>query len=176
MVATNSGVRSAEGSTIHCPRCGTVATAGAPPTCPKHGPLWVLSRSAPCASLALVREAEVMLALRAHDPWSGWWEIPGGFQNAGEHPADAALREISEELGVAATITGLLGIYVHHAGGEYRQATTYVGACEGEPHPSSDEVLRCAWFSVDALPERVIPNHLKRLEDLIAARDVWLRG
>jgi ADP-ribose pyrophosphatase YjhB (NUDIX family) len=56
--------------------------------------------------VVLIRERRLLLTLRAHSPWRGWWEIPGGFQNAGEHPEDGARREIAEEIGVEAELSG----------------------------------------------------------------------
>src|SRR5689334_9855545 len=41
------------------------------------------------------------LALRrAHPPSTGEWDLPGGFVEAGEAPADAIVREIAEETGL----------------------------------------------------------------------------
>ncbi|MET0726507.1 MAG: NUDIX domain-containing protein, partial [Leifsonia sp.] len=41
------------------------------------------------------------------------WTLPGGGLEPGEHPADAAVREILEETGYHATLERLLGIDTH---------------------------------------------------------------
>jgi ADP-ribose pyrophosphatase YjhB (NUDIX family) len=53
----------------------------------------------------LVRDerGRVLLVQRAHEPKAGSWCMPGGFVDAGEQPDAAALRELLEEAGIAAT-------------------------------------------------------------------------
>ncbi|HEX7746319.1 MAG TPA: NUDIX domain-containing protein [Micromonosporaceae bacterium] len=66
----------------------------------------------PTASL-IVHEAGRFLALkRAIEPQAGRWETPGGFCDGWEHPADAALREAREELGVDVALGPFVGMYV----------------------------------------------------------------
>jgi 8-oxo-dGTP pyrophosphatase MutT (NUDIX family) len=65
----------------------------------------------PC--LLLTRRAR---SLRAH---AGQWALPGGRREAGETPADGALRELAEEVGLvlgAGTVLGLLDDYVTRSG------------------------------------------------------------
>ena len=50
-----------------------------------------------------------MLVRRAHDPYDGCWDIPGGFCDLREHPSDAAVREAREETGLEVEPTGLVG-------------------------------------------------------------------
>ncbi|WAC67019.1 NUDIX domain-containing protein [Agrococcus sp. SL85] len=38
------------------------------------------------------------------------WTLPGGGIDAGEHPADGAVREVREETGYDVRLTGLLGV------------------------------------------------------------------
>lgn len=38
------------------------------------------------------------------------WTLPGGGLNEGEHPAEAARREVFEETGYLVKLTGLLGV------------------------------------------------------------------
>jgi 8-oxo-dGTP pyrophosphatase MutT (NUDIX family) len=42
----------------------------------------------------------------------GRWETPGGFCDGWEHPAEAAVREAREELGVEITLGDFIGMYV----------------------------------------------------------------
>jgi len=109
-----------------CPRCAAPLPGPAPTTCVGCGyQLFVNAR--PTAGLVLLdREpgwadgpagaddaGPRFLALRrAAEPMIGRWETPGGFCDGWEHPADAALREAREELGVKVTIGDCLGMFV----------------------------------------------------------------
>jgi 8-oxo-dGTP diphosphatase len=59
--------------------------------------------------LAVVRRGDrVLLAQRGKAPNKGLWGYPGGLQDVGETLAEAALRELREETGVAASVVGPL--------------------------------------------------------------------
>lgn len=57
-------------------------------------------------SIAVIREGRVLLAARANPPMRGAWTLPGGLVEAGERLAEAALRELHEEVGVVAEVVG----------------------------------------------------------------------
>jgi ADP-ribose pyrophosphatase YjhB (NUDIX family) len=58
------------------------------------------------ASVAVIREGHILLALRARPPAEGLFSLPGGLVEPGETLEEAALRELNEEAGVAASIIG----------------------------------------------------------------------
>jgi 8-oxo-dGTP diphosphatase len=60
------------------------------------------------ASIAVFREGAVLLARRARPPAEGLFSLPGGLVEPGETLAEAALRELREEVGVEAEITGFI--------------------------------------------------------------------
>ena len=58
------------------------------------------------ASLAVFRDGRVLLAARSKPPHAGRFSLPGGLVEPGETLAEAALREMWEEVGVKARIVG----------------------------------------------------------------------
>jgi 8-oxo-dGTP diphosphatase len=155
---------------VHCYHCGLVSPeSSGVPTCPEHGPLWKLVQQGPTANVIVERHGKVLLAKRGHNPWYGHWCIPGGFQDFGEHPEDAARREVMEEVGVTVVLTGLLGIYVSRYerpdGLDWIQTTVYIGTTADDPVVNDGEMLACGFFDPDALPEPMLPTHLVRLAD-----------
>ena len=61
-------------------------------------------------STAVFRDGRVLIARRGAEPGLGLWSLPGGRVEAGETLADAARRELMEEVGVEAVILGLAAI------------------------------------------------------------------
>jgi ADP-ribose pyrophosphatase YjhB (NUDIX family) len=100
------------------------------------------------------------LALRrSREPQAGLWETPGGFCDAWEEPASAAVREGREELGVDVELGGFVGMYV---GGYMFQdellpvldcfflARLPIGA---EPVLDPEESSEYAWLSIADPPK-----------------------
>lgn len=56
------------------------------------------------ASAAVVRDGRVLLAARGQAPMRGIYTLPGGQVEVGETLAEAALRELHEEVGVVAEV------------------------------------------------------------------------
>lgn len=60
-------------------------------------------------STAVVRDGQVLVAQRARAPGAGLYSLPGGLVEVGETLAEAAARELMEEVGVRAHPIGLCG-------------------------------------------------------------------
>jgi len=108
------------------------------------------------ASIAVIREGRVLLASRANEPMRGVWTLPGGLVEAGETLAEAALRELTEEVGITAEVVGVLSpteiIVRDEAGRARHHYVVHPHAalwCGGEPVPGP-EALGVRWAS---LPE-----------------------
>ena len=106
----------------------------------------------------------VLIARRPADGLlGGMWEFPGGKQQPGETLEDCLIRELREELGVAAEITGQLGSY-RHAYTHFR-VTLHAFHCRitsGEPQPLSADQL--AWV----IPSQLGSYPMGKLDRLIS--------
>jgi ADP-ribose pyrophosphatase YjhB (NUDIX family) len=153
---------------VYCYDCGAACADADVPVCPHCGPRWKLARSAPCTDVLVVRGDEALLVRRARPPYQGWWELPGGFSEKGEHPADTARRELEEELGVTVALTDLLGFYFDAYEDDIVQVTTYVGEAEveAELRPDPEEITEMRWIARgETIPENIVPSHAARLRD-----------
>lgn len=65
------------------------------------------------ASIAVFRDGKVLLAQRGKAPALGLWSLPGGRIEPGEQLAEAALRELQEEVGLEAKMIGFVD-HVEH--------------------------------------------------------------
>ncbi|WP_236969043.1 NUDIX domain-containing protein [Microbacterium aurantiacum] len=61
------------------------------------------------AVTAVIRDGDRFLLARQRDTQR--WSLVGGGIEPGEQPADAVRREVREELGVDATVEGIVGAY-----------------------------------------------------------------
>ena len=56
------------------------------------------------------RDGSILLIRRRFEPNKGRWSLPGGLVEIGEDPAEAARREVMEELGLEVAIEGLFQV------------------------------------------------------------------
>jgi len=89
------------------------------------------------------------------------WDLLGGAVDPGESPAEAAVRESREEIGVEVRLLDLIGVFggsdyvVTYPNGdrvEYVSAAYTAEIMSGEPIPDGDEISEAAWFAVADLP------------------------
>lgn len=166
-----------------CPACGTPLVPKALDgrrrrVCPACG--WIHWRNAkPCAGALVVRNGKVLLIRRTIEPFRGHWDIPGGFCEVDEHPAEAALREVREETGLEIELTGLLGLWLDEYAGSTTLNIYYLARPMTRRVHAGDDADGAAWFAPTALPRRVaFANGHLALEAWIAGdgTPVHLRG
>ena len=46
----------------------------------------------------IVHDGRIFATKQGYGNWRGWWEFPGGNEEAGEAPEEALVREIREHL------------------------------------------------------------------------------
>ena len=59
----------------------------------------------------VVNEDKVLLILRDHEPFAGYWVLPGGHVERNETVEQALFREIKEETGLDVGILSLIGVF-----------------------------------------------------------------
>jgi ADP-ribose pyrophosphatase YjhB (NUDIX family) len=134
-------------------------------------PLWLAGATA-VVFRPSPRGPETLLIKRSDN---GDWTPVSGIVDPGEHPADAALREVLEESGVTAEIEHLAWVtvtdLVTYDNGDQTRYLDHIFRChwiEGLPYPADGEATEAQFFPVDALPP-MRADHLERV--LVALAD-----
>jgi ADP-ribose pyrophosphatase YjhB (NUDIX family) len=151
-----------------CSYCAAPLPAPPPVTCracdTSH---WLDAK--PCAGALVARGSQLMLVRRAHEPWRGAWDVPGGFCGPREHPKDAAQREVREETGLSVRVGSVLGMWIDTYSDQgkdtdkvtlniYFHATVRTGA---QTTIDPNEVAEIGWFEADDLPsDLAFPGHI----------------
>lgn len=154
---------------MYCSHCAAAMPREPPVVCPAcrtHH----YANPKPCGGALVADDAgRLLLVRRAHEPFLGYWDIPGGFCDPYEHPADAAVRELREETGLEAETTELIGIWIDSYG-DTSQATlnVYYAArvTGGREQPDPAEVSELRWFDPGDLPREIaFPDHEQAVLD-----------
>ena len=119
------------------------------------------------ASVIVDKGGKVLMVRRATEPGLGLWSFPGGYVDRGEVLEEAAARELWEETGLKAEITGLIGVFSER-GNPVALAAYHGKILQGEASPG-EEVSEVGYFSPDALPPLAFPRDTTVLEK-------WRRG
>jgi len=139
-----------------CPRCrNELAGDGTRLACPECG-FVVYGSSKPTAGALCIDERRVLLARRAAAPYQGFWDIPGGFLEEGEHPIAGLRRELKEETGLEIEPERFLGIWMDRYGGDSTAEATlnlyWTARVVGGEAAPTDDVSEIRWFDRDELP------------------------
>ena len=118
------------------------------------------------AMVCIERNGSIVLT---RSPHKKGWALPGGLLKRRESPAEAARRELQEELGVAVTLEEP-PVYVLDVVAQRCDVVFRARLANGdEPAPASFEVTECRWFDRSQLP--TLHAHSSRaLEELSASK------
>jgi len=156
----------------YCVRCGARLVSrddhGRPClTCPSCGHVHYRN-PAPASVIRLLGEAGILLVRRCYAPAVGACVIAAGFMEYGESPERCAVRELREETGLAARITGLFGVYAGFDDPRVRAVLIlYTAERTGGRLRPSDDAIDARFWALGRLPRRIaFAAHRRALEEL----------
>ncbi len=102
----------------------------------------------------LIEQGRILLVRRRHEPFAGYYALPGGFVDYGETVETAVVRELREETGLDVAIAYLLGVYSDPARDPrgHTVSIVYRVVRQGGAVRGADDVDDARFFSLDALP------------------------
>lgn len=127
----------------------------------------------PAVGVVCLRGEDVLLIRRGRPPRQGEWSLPGGRIEPGERAVDAALRELREETGVEAEITGLIDVVdgVFPDAGRHYVLIDYAARwVSGEP-VAGDDALEARFVALDQIDELIDWTETRRIIRLAATSD-----
>lgn len=159
-----------------CPRCGSPLISRddhgrARPTCPLCGFIYYRN-PAPAAGVLLEERGGILLVRRRYEPAMGAWCLPAGFMEYGESPERCAVRELREETGLRARLTGLFGVYAGFDDPRVRAVLVlYTAERLGGRLRPGDDALEARFWRLGRLPARIaFAAHRRALEELRSGR------
>lgn len=110
----------------------------------------------------LIQNGQVLLVRQTYMP--GWF-MPGGGVKRGETLEQAIRREAREEIGAQMGQLTLLGAYTHF--GEQKSDHNVLFSCTDFTYNGKQdtEIAEVRFFSLDDLPDGLLPGHRRRLEE-----------
>ena len=113
--------------------------------------------SKPCVGALVVDRGRVLLVRRTKKPFKGYWDIPGGFLEPGEHPEEGLVRELKEETRLDVRPREILGIFMdkYGSGGEYTLNIYYIAQVVGGEARACSDAGELKWFDKKNLPKRI---------------------
>lgn len=131
------------------------------------------------ASFATPRVAAAVLLLRdrrvlmVRPTYKNFWDLPGGYVEAGESPRGAAVREVQEELGIKVAISSLLVVDWAPVEGEGDKILfIFLGPKLNDSAQfklATDEILEVRYVGNDELDALTIPRLARRIRHAMVA-------
>lgn len=119
----------------------------------------------PAVGVVCLRGDKVLLVRRGRPPRLGEWSLPGGRIEPGERVVEAALRELREETGVEAQITGLIDVVdglFPEAGRHYVLIDYAARWLSGEP-TAGDDAVEARFVALDEVEALVDWSETRRI-------------
>ncbi len=113
-------------------------------------------------AVVIDRENRILLVKRGHPPGEGYWAVPGGHLEYGEHIIDACLRELKEETGVTGKPLGIIWVD-EIVPGDYPDCDEHFVLIDllVEPYESSvvpgSDALDAGFYDLDHPPSPLTP-------------------
>lgn len=120
------------------------------------------------------RPGTLVFIERGHAPLG--WALPGGFVDAGETVAEAAIREAKEETGLDVELVELFHVYSDPArdARQHTLSVVFIARAAGEP-AGADDAAQAVAAPADAPPGALCFDHLTIVRDYLVYKRTGMR-
>lgn len=126
---------------------------------------WRRFRKAPLSGCnAIVTDLNGDILMLRHSYGPPVWGLPGGGVKRGEDPAQAAQRELLEELGLSGSNFRSVGQIEGQISGSPHTTHLFSVTCNAYPKPDNREVVEARFFPPHSLPEPMSDATRKSLD------------
>lgn len=128
----------------------------------------------------IIDRDRILMVQRGKQPLKGWWSVPGGAVETGEHLTEALRREVLEETGLAAEPLSVVEIFERilrdkEGKAEYHYVLIdYLCKAKGEPKPG-DDAAAVEWVKRKDLGGRKVTEGTLQVIELAFAKKEALR-
>lgn len=126
------------------------------------------------------KQDRVLLQLRQNTGYcDGNFHLPAGHLEAGESVITGMRREAKEELGIEVQESDLTLTFTLHQNSAGSRIGLFFGASTWSGTPAITELDKCAaleWFSLQSLPENLVPYAAFALREIAVGKRLGLYG
>ncbi|MGA1801208.1 NUDIX hydrolase [Rhizobium sp. HT1-10] len=130
------------------------------------------------SSAILQRDGRFLLVLRRNPPSKDMYAFPGGRAEAGETPAETALREFEEETGIAARNPRPFTTYdLRHSGKDGSADSHFflsVFLVDADPDAvavAADDAMAIGWYTLDEITRLPVPPSVLECVERLSTPD-----
>ena len=126
----------------------------------------------PAVGVVCLKGDAVLLIRRGTPPRQGQWSLPGGRIEPGEAATDAAIRDLREETGVEARLTGLLDVVdgIFPSAGRHYVLIDYAAEWQSGEPVAGDDAVEARFVPLDQVEALIDWSETRRIIALAAAR------
>ncbi|QGQ94302.1 NUDIX domain-containing protein [Paenibacillus psychroresistens] len=114
----------------------------------------------------IIKEGKILLVRRAQEPGKGYWTNPGGYIEQQEPIEETIVREVLEEAGIHAKVTGIIAVRDQPREIHNLYIAFEMEYLSGEPIPDDEEVDEAGFFTLEETESMNVAGFTKWLLDV----------
>lgn len=119
--------------------------------------------------VAVLRDGDILLVRRGHEPLMGHWAVPGGKVELGEPMREAARREVREETGLDVEVGEVVWVGEYIDGDDHIVLIDFSGSVVGGELRAADDADDARWVPLGEAKDYPLTPTMYELVDTLLA-------